>query len=956
MLGPLEVHAGGRQVRIGAAKQRAILAMLAAHAGRVVRVESLVTEVWGHKPPKSAVANLRTYMMRLRKLLFPEEVGTEGLVTTPAGYLLQIDTEQIDLCRFEATLKQAHKAMADGDLGTAETALGQALSLWRGAVAEDVESGPTLRNVAARVGELYAGALEDYADVKLALGDHTAAVDRLRDLVEHYPLRERAYGQLMLALYQRGDIDGALAVHGCATAVLAEELGIEPGPEISAVHQAILRRDPELTPAHAGTEPAPAQDRSAGPSPYPRELPRNPATFVGRAAELDDICDILRDAAAATCVVAIHGPGGIGKSTLALRAAYAVADEFPDGQLYVDLQGATPGLSRLEPAEVLARFLSSLGVPRADLPATQAEAATRFQSILAGRRVLLVLDNAASAAQVTPLLPAANGCAVLVTSRLVLSTLDAKPIGLRVLDEADAVRLLALTAGTSRVATEPDLAAEVARQCGRHPLALRIAGARLSGRPDWSLARLEARLRDQRRRLDELRIDDLDVRSCFVVSYQALASTVTATAFGLLGILEVPEFGAELVAALADVDLTAAEDALDELVAVRLVEAVAENRFRIHDLLRLYAAELAEQEFLSEDRQRAVQRALDWYLEACRAAVDELTEDAASSARDSADALRWFDTELPCLVSAAVQASAGSARFVIDLLALVKQLGYKRGRWHELEVLSRLALDVGARLGDTAGQNLALAISATVHWRAGRPDESSACLMRALALARTAGDLESEVRGLHNLGWLSMRLGDATGALEYMTKAVELLGDRESPAITGFLRHNQAEVLLQLDRYEEALDCFELSLAARSLRGDRFGESITLAGLGRAYCLLDRQDQALVTFEAAVRRCQEVGNQEDEWEILLCRSEIWLRRGAAATAIDDLRRAGDLATQVGDEYGQAAVLRQLARALTVQGDHAGAALISRRAETLLAAPSIQRDPELEKLLNPEGSL
>jgi len=954
MLGPLEVHVGGRQVRIGAAKQRAILAVLAAHAGRVVRVESLVTEVWGHKPPKSAVANLRTYMMRLRKLLFPDEAGTEGLVTTPAGYLLRIDAEQIDLHRFEAMLEQAHKAMADGDLGAAETALGQALSLWRGEVAQDVESGPTLRNVAARVGELHAGALEDYADVKLALGDHTAAIDRLRDLVERYPLRERPYGQLMLALYQRGDIDGALAVHSRATEVLAEELGIEPGPELSAVHQAILRRDPELTPEHAGAEPE--QDREVEPSPHPRELPRNPAMFVGRAAELDDIRDILLDTAAATRVVAIHGPGGIGKSTLALRAAYAVADEFPDGQLYVDLQGATPGLSRLEPAEVLARFLSALGVPRADLPATQAEAATRFQSILAGRRVLLVLDNAASAAQVTPLLPAAHGCAVVVTSRAVLSTLDAEPIGLRVLDEADAVRLLALTAGTSRVATEPDLAAEVARQCGRHPLALRIAGARLSGRPDWSLARLEARLRDQRRRLDELRIDDLDVRSCFVVSYQALASTVAATAFGLLGALDVPEFGAELVAALADVDLTVAEDALDELVAVRLVEAAAENRFRIHDLLRLYAAELAEQEFLLEDRKRAVQRALDWYLEACRAVVDELTEDAAGSARDSADAVRWFDTELPCLVSAAVQAAAESARFVIDLLALVKQLGYKRGRWHELEVLSRLALEVGARLGDTAGQNLALAISATVHWRAGRPAEASKCLLRALALAQTAADLESEVRALHNLGWLSMRLGDPTGALEYMTKAVELLGDRENPAITGFLRHNQAEVLLQLDRCEEALDCFELSLTARRLRGDRFGESITLAGLGRAYCLLDRHDQALVTFEAAVRRCQEVGNQEDEWEILLCRSEIWLRRGAFASAVADLRRAGDLAAQVGDEYGQAAVLRQLARALTAQGDHAGAAPVSHRAEALFGAPSLQRDPELEKLLNPEGSL
>jgi len=297
----------------------------------------------------------------------------------------------------------------------------------------------------------------------------------------------------MFALYQRGDVDGALAVYARAGKVLAEELGLEPGPELSALHQAILRRDPELAPS--GEEPV--RPRAVRP---PRELPRNPGTFVGRTAELDRIRAVLRTPRTTPPVVVVHGPGGIGKSALALRAAHAVADAFPDGHLYVDLQGATPGLAALDPAEALARFLRALGVPPADLPATGAEAATRFQSMLAARRVLLVLDNAASAAQVGPLLPAGAGCAVLVTSRAVLPTLDAEPVALDVLDEAAAVRLLALAAGTRPVAEDRRLATEVARRCGCHPLALRIAGARLAGRPDWSLARFAARLGDQRRR------------------------------------------------------------------------------------------------------------------------------------------------------------------------------------------------------------------------------------------------------------------------------------------------------------------------------------------------------------------------------------------------------------------------------------------------------------------------
>ncbi len=267
-------------------------------------------------------------------------------------------------------------------------------------------------------------------------------------------------------------------------------------------------------------------------------------------------------------------------------------------------------------------------------------------------------------------------------------------------------------------------------------------------------------------------------------------------------------------------------------------------------------------------------------------------------------------------------------------------------------MLSRLAAGVATRLGDTAGRHVALAAVAVVDWRAGRVDQAREHTRRGLELARATGDVFEEVRAVHNLGWLGMRQGDAVGALAHMTAAVDLLGDRHHPVITGFLWHNRAEVLLLLDRGVEALDDFAVSLHARRECGNRLGESVTLAGIVRAQCLLGRHDEALVTAEAAIRRCREVGDQEDEWEVLLCRADVRLRRGDPAAAVADLRRADELATAVGDRYGQAAVLRHLARARAARGVRTGADHDARRAEALLAAPAVRRDPVLERLLAP----
>lgn len=990
LLGPVRIQDGDSPVRITAPKQRTVLAMLLARAGYVVPVRSLVAEVWD-EPPRSAVANLRTYLMQLRRLLPPSaDPAVERLVTSDAGYLLRVAPAEFDLFQFEALAAHGRQALARRDLVAAQNAYTRALALWRGRAAEDAPLGPTLREVVARLTDQYLSATEEYTEIQLALGSPMAAAERLRELIGQHPLRERLYGQLMVALYRCGDVVGALDVFAMARRTLADELGLDPGPELRRLHQAVLRRDADLmtptvppaAPVAVSSAAPPAGDGSvtgwpengqAGNGhPRPRQLPREPALFVGRSAELARMLTALcadPEPGAPPPVLALHGPGGVGKSTLALRAAYAVAGRYVDGQLYVDLQGSSPGLPPLQPAEVLGRFLRALGVPNGEVPAAPAEAAAHYQSLLADRRVLVVLDNAVDAAQVAPLLPAGGGCAVLVTSRAALTTMDAVPIVVGVLDEADSVRMLGLLAGPSRVDAEGGAAADIACRCGCHPLALRIAGARLAARPDWSLARFGERLRNQQRRLDELQAADLAVRSCFEVSYGTLAGGAgpargaAARAFRLFGVLDVPEVSVGLAAALLDVDPEAAETTLDELTEARLLEPVGDGRFRMHDLLRLFAAELAVAHDPADDRARAVRHALDWYLDLC-GQMNDLVQphlrsrtgpsdgrDAGVTLRSPAEAVRWFETELPCLVAAATQAAGEpeTARFVTDLVPLVRSLATKCGYWQELETVVRLAVEVARRHDDRIGEASTLATLGVVEWRIGRIDAARGCMRHALGLWRDLGDQEAEGLALHNLGWLSMRVDDLDDALDHITAGLRLLEEHGSNRV-GMVRHNLGEVLLRLGRSAEAADCLERCLEIRRSDGDSFGESITLAALGRAYCLLDRREQALATLADAVRHCREIGNREDEWEVLLTRSEVWLRHGDPAAAAADLARVLELVARAGDAYGQAAATRQLARAHTALGDPGAAERYARRAEELFASPAVRRDPVLETLL------
>ncbi|MGW2699574.1 BTAD domain-containing putative transcriptional regulator [Streptomyces sp. NPDC001340] len=580
LLGRLEFRAGDQRIPLAAEKQRTFAATLLAARGRAVPVPELINEIWGERRPASALPNLRTYVMRLRR---SDQSLAARLTTVPTGYLLRVEPGELDVQIFEKAAESGRGAMARGDARTAASAFDHALAQWRGRALEDVPLGPVLNEHAQALEQEYARTVEDHAVAALALGDHRGVVDRLRPFVERHPLRERAYGRLMLALYRCGDVHGAIRVFRQARDALREELGVEPGDELARLLKAVLVRAPELD------APPPGAGRPACRL-VPRQLPPVPTVFVGRAPQLGRMASMLcADTGADTgaAVVAIHGPAGMGKSALAVRVAHAVAGHFPDGQLYVDLQGARSGLRPLSPGEVLGGFLRVLGADPHGL--SQAEAAALLQSLLAERRVLVVLDNAADASQVRPLLPAGRGCATVITGRTVLSTLDAEQIGLGELGHADVVRALALCAGEARVAQDPEAVGAVARACGGHALAVRIAGARLAERPDLPIGWLTERL--ERPGLAEWSSGDLDLRACFAPSYETLSGTAAA-ALRVLAADRSAELSTGRIATLLGSDVAATEVTLDELVRARLLESAGGQRFRMHRLVRLYAAEL----------------------------------------------------------------------------------------------------------------------------------------------------------------------------------------------------------------------------------------------------------------------------------------------------------------------------------------------------------------------------
>jgi DNA-binding SARP family transcriptional activator len=668
ILGPLRVRDGAHWIAVRAAQQRLVLAVLLIEAGKVVSTDQLVNEIWGEQPPGTAAATVRGYVYALRRTLGG---GIHGpLLTRGNGYELAVADEDVDARVFERLVDTGIRAIAGGDRGSALTRLSEALALCHGQVLADVPASGTVATEISRLEQRRLTAIEERLGALLDLGRHAEMVDELAQVVAEHPLRERLQGQLMLALHRCGRRAEALATYRSAHRMITDELGVEPGMELRRLHQAVLADEPHLV--------APHRRSSRHHRVIPAQLPAEVTAFTGRELPLRQLDTLLPnendpDGAAGPAfpvIATIVGTAGVGKTALAMRWAHEARRHFPDGQLYVNMHGHAAG-PPMRPIDALARLLPALGVPAEQVPLEVDVAAGLYRSLVADKRILVLLDDVAHSDQVRPLLPGSRGCRVLLTSRDKLGGLVARdgavPLTLDPLDPAESTTLLTRLLGADRVGAEPDAAAALAGLCGHLPLALRIAAANLTARPTHAIADYTTRLAGGDR-LAALQMDgdpQVAVRSAFDHSYATLPDDA-ALLFRLLGLVPGREITAPAAAALAGFPLPQATRLLDRLARGHLIVEHTRDRYSLHDLLRLYAVDLAAGD-RTLDRSAALDRLYDHYLRGVQAAATRhyrpvsrlpVPEPVAGNAGDHTEAVAWLDAELLNLMAAISHAEA----------------------------------------------------------------------------------------------------------------------------------------------------------------------------------------------------------------------------------------------------------------------------------------------------------
>jgi len=952
LLGPLEIRAGEDWRGIGAPKWRSVLAALLINAGQIVPADVLINEVWGETPPAKAGNLISIYVLRLRRLL--GDTDSTVLATRAPGYLLRLGPADTDAQMFEDLVRQGRRAYAAGDPERAAAQLAEAVALWHGSPLADVPPTPLVEAEAERLADLRLDAAELRITAELACGSHAQVIPELRRLLADHSLRENLWLLLMRALDGAGRHAEALEAYGQARRVLAEELGVDPGAELRQYHAELLAKDDALT-RDTGDAPgsisggvvaagsrsapsgsAPGEPRVARSVPAPAQLPADVADFTGREDQIKHLCDLLASGGVeadpgAVRIALVAGSGGLGKTSLAVHAAHRVSGGFPDGQLYVDLLGATP--QPLPPADVLARFLRDLGVDGRDIPADDDERAARYRTVLAGHRMLIVLDNARDAAQVRPLLPGTASCAVLVTTRSRMPDLaSTRLVDLNVLADDEALILFTKVVGDERAAAEPEATAELLLACAGLPLAIRICAARLASRSGWTIGAMASRLRDEHRRLDELRAGDMAVRASFQVSFASLPASVQpggvdpAGAFRLLGLWHGSSISSEAAAALFGTPEFAAEDALEVLVDAHLLESTASGRYKFHDLLRVYASERAVADLPGPGREAAVDRLLGWYMRTADAAgaavsprsrynmpLDDGDPDAPPLVFAAAQqALAWYDSERANVLAATRQAAAAGRHDIAWRLPVPLFLVFdSRGAWADCIASHRVALDSARQEGNRQGEawvlnNLGLALGAT------RDSEAIACLERSLALRHEIGDRAGEAQAAGNLADAYSRLGRNEEAIELFRRARDLNRDVGNRYGEGVAQTNLGAALLELDRASEAVAPLEQARAT-------FGEIPYLDGvgyasyhLGRCYRSLGRGQQALDCLRQALSSHQAAGNRHRQAFTLRALGAMQAENGQAAQARQSWTEALTIFTELGDETQAAQVREDLA--------------------------------------------
>ncbi|WP_156757310.1 AfsR/SARP family transcriptional regulator [Actinokineospora pegani] len=881
ILGPVEVLVDGQRQPLGGARQQRLLALLLLHVGETVTPQAVLDALWDQDPPATARRQVHNAVAALRRGL----CGARSLLTTDsAGYRIERWGGRIDAEDFEAAVELARERRSAGDLDTAVDLLGAALGRWRGPALDGVD-GLVFTGPAARLDQARLVARQVLLDCRLERGEAAVLLPELNELVAAHPLDEGVHRRLMLALYRAGRQAEALAAYDRVRRAFADELGLEPSADLSDLHESILR-------AEAG----PIGGGATIDSPRaPMTLPYAVADFTGRDAE---VAALLRPrgprVGPGSAITVLSGMAGVGKTTLAVRAAHAVADDFPDGRIFLDLQGHTPGAAPLDPDTALAILLRTVGVPSEQIPEAGPLRVGRWRSQLAGRRALLVLDNAHDAAQVRPLIPGGQGTWVLATSRHTLASLEgAETVPVSVLPRGDGEALLLRVAGAERVRGQESLLPVVVDLCGGLPLAVRIAAARLRASPRWRLADLVRRLRAQRRRLAELSVDDLSVQAAFAVSYEGM-DDAGRVAFRRLGAHPGPHLGVHAAAALFDLDVAAAEDALDRLVDASLLLNDGPGRHRVHDLLRDYARELLERD--EPDGEAAARHRLtDYYLALGRAAealLDpglELAEPGLTrpvelprlaSAEDVRAVMTTEHRNLVAVVGA--DATAPTPRSAV-LAATLGTCLQRHG--HAEEAVEVFGRGLAAGLG-TAGERAALHRHLGVALLGlGRFDDAEAEVRRGLSVARAAADPVAEGRLLGNLAIIGMRRGDDAAAEEHLRRAGDLLGAdgtaRDRAAVLG----NLGLLLTRTGRHTEAAEHHRRALAINVELGNQRLQTSGLINTGWNDLLRGDLASAREHLVRALKHSRESGARDDEARALSLLADCLLRAGEPGDAL-----------------------------------------------------------------------
>jgi DNA-binding SARP family transcriptional activator len=945
VLGTVMVRQGRAVLSLRRAMPRTVIATLLLDANRMVSTTRLTDALWGDRPPPSAAASLQNHIAGLRTLLGAAD--RDRIQTTASGYLIRVEPGELDLDTFTELSERGFAARRAGDWETAATNLGAALALRRDTPLADVTSARLQEVDVPRLRQALLTALEARIDADLHLGRQESVIGELGGLVAAYPLHEGFHRSLMLACYQTGHRADALAAYRHARRLFREELGVEPGAELRQLHQRMLSAD--LSPA------GPAAQASAS---IPCQLPADIPDFAGRVAELELLRNLFGAAAdrppGVVPVAVITGTGGSGKTTLALHAAHQIKARYADGQLYVNLRAA---LGARPAGEVLPRLLRDLGVDSAKIPAGEDEQAGLFRTMLSRRDVLLVLDDAKDASQVRPLLPGSARCGVLVTSRSHLAGLAGAHLGLDGLECPSAHALFASIVGVSRMETEPSATAEVIRLTAGLPLAIRIAGARLAARPGWTIASLAERLSDQAR-LDELRIDDLAVRSSFQLSYADLLADPDparadlladpdparadlladpgparadparadpawrgagdpARAFRLLGLVDSGDLSLPGAAALLATTAADAHDLLERLVDAHLLESPAADRYRMHDLLHIFAAEQAHAEESADSRTAAVRRLVSWYLRTADAAVavlepriervplsgaDPLVQPLDLTSYDNA--ITWCETERANLVAATKLAARHHLHALAWQLPVALRRFFRLGKyWADWIASCEVALASARAIGDRAAQGRILNSMGEPYADLGRYDDAVRVRAEAVEIARDTGDLRDHAAKLINLGvvlGITHRHAEALAHVETALHVFEASGDsyNEARALTNIgtlLRltgryeealtrmrqaltiHSRlggtsysyarsltvlAEIYYDTEHYEDAEDCYRRSMTMCRALHDRGGEAIALEGLGMVSVSLNRGSAARLFWSRALAIFTEIGDPQ----------------------------------------------------------------------------------------------